>query len=113
MVKNLLRVALPMLLMLFMSACCPDQPLQVEPVKLAKDYNSDVVQQWQDLFLQVERYAEVYRPCPAARMAGYVGLAVYESTVAGMPTYQLSHHVTLDWTFQRLKMVKNTIGQRL
>ena len=88
MIKNLLRIALPMFLMLVMSACGTDKPLTPDPVKVVKDYDSQVIQQWQDLFLQVERYAEVYRPCPAARMTGYVGLAVYESSVTGMPAYQ-------------------------
>lgn len=56
--------------------------------KQTKDYDSKVSQQWNDLFLQIERYAAVYRPCPAARMLGYVGLAVYEANVTGMPDYQ-------------------------
>ncbi len=86
--KNLLRIVLPIFLMLTISACGNDNAITPEPVKLVKDYDSQVIQQWQDLFLQIERYAEVYRPCPAARMLGYVGLAAYESSVAGMPTYQ-------------------------
>lgn len=88
MMKNLLRIVLPMFLMLMLAACGNDNNVTPEPVKLVKDYDSQVIQQWQDLFLQVERYAEVYRPCPAARMLGYVGLAAYESSVAGMPDYQ-------------------------
>lgn len=67
--------------------CGPDNNI-VEPIKEVKEYDSKVVQEWQDMFLQVERYATVYRPCPAARMLGYVGLANYEACVAGMPEYQ-------------------------
>jgi membrane-associated phospholipid phosphatase len=57
-------------------------------LKLAKDYDSKVVRDWQTLLTEVERYAEFYRPCPAARLMGYTGLAVYEAAVSGMPEYQ-------------------------
>lgn len=70
------------------SACRPDADLGHSPFKKVKDYNSKVVQDWQDLFLQIERYAEVYRPCPAARMLGYVGLAAYEANISGMPQFK-------------------------
>lgn len=74
--------------MLTFTACDPGTELNQVEFKNVKDYDSKVIQEWQDLFLQIERYAEVYRPCPAARMAGYVGLGVYEANVAGMPDYQ-------------------------
>lgn len=75
-------------LLLTFSACSPDKEVVIDPIKSTKDYDSKVIQEWQDLFLQIERYAAVYRPCPAARMLGYVGLAEYEACVAGMPEYQ-------------------------
>jgi hypothetical protein len=56
--------------------------------KTVKEYDSSIPQQWNNLFLEIERYATVYRPCPAARMLGYVGLGLYEAEVSGMPTYQ-------------------------
>ena len=91
MVRLIKRLALPLLVFaLAFSACTSDNntPTPVEVVKLAKDYDSKVIQQWQEMLMDVERYAEVYRPCPAARMMGYVGFAAYESTVSGMPEYQ-------------------------
>lgn len=75
-------------ILLFLSSCNNDTVSTIEPAKVAKDYDSKVVQEWNDLFLQIERYAAVYRPCPAARMLGYVGLANYEACVSGMPEYQ-------------------------
>jgi membrane-associated phospholipid phosphatase len=69
--------------------------------KKAKEYNSKVVQEWQDLFLQIERYAEVYRPCPAARMLGYVGLAAYEANIGGMPRYN-----SLDPLYPKMRIPK-------
>jgi membrane-associated phospholipid phosphatase len=91
MVRLIKRLALPLLVfVLAFSACTSDNntPTPVETVKLAKDYDSKVVQQWIEMFMSVERYAEVYRPCPAARMMGYVGFAAYEAAVPGMPEYQ-------------------------
>jgi membrane-associated phospholipid phosphatase len=84
----LLPISVLGLFMFSFTACDPGTPINSIEVKTAKEYDSKVVQEWQDLFLQVERYAEVYRPCPAARMLGYVGLAAYEANVAGMPDYQ-------------------------
>jgi PAP2 superfamily len=75
-------------LLLFITACNNDPEQVIEPAKLTKDFDSKVIQDWNDLFLQIERYAAVYRPCPAARMMGYVGLANYEACVSGMPEYQ-------------------------
>ncbi|NJN35200.1 MAG: hypothetical protein HC817_14065 [Saprospiraceae bacterium] len=70
------------------TACRPDPDVVVEPIKSVKEFDSKVLQEWQDLFLEVERYAEIYRPCPTARMCGYLGLAAYESAISGMPEYQ-------------------------
>jgi membrane-associated phospholipid phosphatase len=76
------------IILLTFTACRNNDPIVNETVKSVKDYDSKVVQDWQSLFLDIERYAAVYRPCPAARMLGYVGLATYEASVSGMPEYQ-------------------------
>ena len=74
---------------MFFTQCKNDSPITPVVVttttNLTKESSSDVIIQWQNLFLEVERYATVYRPCPAARMLGYVGLAAYEASVSGMP----------------------------
>lgn len=57
-------------------------------VKLVKDYESTVALDWNELFLDIDRYAPGYRPPAAARVCAYVGLGVYEGLVAGMPEYQ-------------------------
>ncbi len=48
-------------------------------------YDYTVAYQWNDLFLQIERYAAGYRPGPAPRALAYMGLSAYEATVSGMP----------------------------
>ncbi len=90
MVRLIQRLALPLLVFIFAFSACTSDNADVKPevVKIAKDYDSKVIQQWIEMFTTVERYAEFYRPCPAARMMGYVGLASYEATVSGMPEYQ-------------------------
>lgn len=81
-------VALTVCSLLF-TACRPDENnLTNASPKLVKDYDNKVAWQWNELWLEIERYAEVYRPCPAARALGYIGLATYEASVPGMPEYQ-------------------------
>ncbi len=51
------------------------------------DFDSQVPLDWNDLYLEIERYAAGYRPGPAPRSLGLMGLAVYEACVAGMPDH--------------------------
>lgn len=64
-----------------------DDPVVVEFKKVA-DYDYTVLNEWFQLWLVLERYADGYRPCPNANALGYVGLANYEATVSGMPQYK-------------------------
>lgn len=56
--------------------------------KTVSEFRYDVVHEWNDLWLEIERYATGYRPCPTANALGYVGLANYEALVTGMPSYR-------------------------
>ena len=74
---------------LFVTAC-NDKTEVIPPgatVKLAKDYDYKVVHDWNELFLQVERYAAGYRPGPAPRALAYLGISAYEASITGMPEY--------------------------
>ena len=51
-------------------------------------YDDRVIDDWQNLFLKIERHASGYHPCPTARMLAYTGLGAYESVVSGMPDYK-------------------------
>ena len=42
---------------------------------------------WNDVFLQLDRYAVGYRPGPVPHALGYLGFAAYEAVVPGMPQY--------------------------
>jgi len=73
---------------LFVTSCKGgDDTSEVATTKLVKDYDYKVVHEWNELFLQVERYANGYRPGPAPRVLAYMGLAAYEASVPGMPEY--------------------------
>jgi PAP2 superfamily len=87
--NNFKKLVLFAIIAIAISACKKDSETndEVTPVSTAElsSYNNRVVSDWQNTFLVIERNAAVYRPCPAARMLGYVGLAAYEASVSGMP----------------------------
>lgn len=56
--------------------------------KITKEYNSEVIQQWNHVFVDLERYAQGFRPCPAPRAMAYIGLACYEACVPDMPSFK-------------------------
>lgn len=74
---------------IFMPGCKDDDPITPTATsdKLAKDYDNDVLYTWNELFLEVERYAAGYRPGPAPRALAHIGLANYEACISAMPEY--------------------------
>ncbi|KXK39786.1 MAG: phosphoesterase PA-phosphatase-like protein [Bacteroidetes bacterium OLB9] len=77
-----------------------DQPTNTQS-KLVADYPSDVIHDWNEVFLRIERYAEGYRPGPAPTALAYIGLACYESVISGMPDYK-----SLDGNWQGFNVPK-------
>ena len=86
--RSLLTYAASFLLVfsLFVVSCTEDDN-QVSDQKLVAGYNAEAALEWNKLFLEVERYMSGYRPAPAPRALGYMGLAAYEACVTGMPGY--------------------------
>lgn len=70
-----------------LTSCQKDANEPQEQVVTVDQFNSEVPLAWNDLYLEVERYAAGYRPGPAPRSLGLMGLAVYEACIAGMPDY--------------------------
>ncbi len=68
------------------AASCKNDPIVTPTTSspTADTYSAKVVRDWNGVVTGLERYAVGYRPCPIARAMGYIGLATYESTVAGM-----------------------------
>lgn len=71
---------------LFWQSCRRDDlPDQSRP--LVSDFDGKVIQRWNDVFLQIDRYAVGYRPGPVPHALGYMGFSAYEAVVPGMPGY--------------------------
>ena len=85
-------LCLSVLVASFVSSCKKDKAEdEVAPetsTVLVGSSDARVTHDWQNTFLEIERYAAVYRPCPTAHMLGYVGLGAYEACVPGMPAYK-------------------------
>lgn len=74
---------------LFLMPAC--KKVSSEPnneIDLARVHPNNVVYDWNELFLEIERFAEGYRPGPAPRAIAYMGLADYEGCIAGMPDHR-------------------------
>ncbi len=84
---NTLRVLflLSVASVLAMSACRRVEVSQ--PRKLAREFDSEVFLRWNDAFVQIDRYADGYRPAPGPHALGYMGFAAYEAIVPAMPDY--------------------------
>jgi hypothetical protein len=78
-----------LVLAVIMPSCKKD--IDNEPTnefRTVDQYSYNVVQEWNTIWMETERYAGGYRPCPAANALGYIGLASYEACVSGMPEFQ-------------------------
>jgi membrane-associated phospholipid phosphatase len=73
---------------LTVTSCKKDINETTSEFRTAEDFDYKIVLEWNDLFLDIERYAEGYRPCPTARALGYIGLASYEACSDGFNGYR-------------------------
>lgn len=74
-------------LVLLYSSCSKDDDKKSDSENLVSDYNANATLEWNKIFLEIERYAAGYRPGPAPRSLGLMGLACYEALITGMPEY--------------------------
>ncbi len=85
--KNLTNsIVLFFLLSLIVVSCRKDEQLFVS--KPAEYYDAQIANQWADMFRDLTKKTAGFTPPVAARAFGYVGVAMYETVVPGMPTYQ-------------------------
>lgn len=75
--------------MLFILSCKnndDDDPL-VEEQNLTAHYNSNVVSEWINLYMDVEKDLAGFRPAPTSRALAYIWMAGYEAGLPGMPDF--------------------------
>ena len=70
---------------LFVESCKEIKVEQSRP--LVSEYSNSVFLRWNDIFLQLDRYAVGYRPGPVPHALGYLGYTAYEAVVPAMPGY--------------------------
>jgi membrane-associated phospholipid phosphatase len=85
--KNYMKIFFTVLTMsIVMSSCKKDITDETTTTfKTVDKFDFTVVHEWNELWMEMERHAAGYRPCPTANALGYVGLASYEACVTGMP----------------------------
>ncbi len=75
-------------LSLFITSCKKDiEQSETKASKSVADYDYKIVHDWNTVFLEIERYALGYAPAPTSHALGYWSLAMYESSVLGMPLH--------------------------
>ncbi|WP_353482908.1 vanadium-dependent haloperoxidase [Haliscomenobacter sp.] len=82
--KQLLRMGMALLMIGLITACDPDGK-EINFLPTADEYDSAMVQDWMELTLKLTKESAGYTPPVAARMFGYVGLALFESVRPGIP----------------------------
>lgn len=73
-----------MLAVLLIVAGCRKDDNNLEISNEVKRHSAIVPWSWNELFLEVERYADGYRPGPAPRALAYMGLSAFEACQPGM-----------------------------
>jgi len=72
---------------LFITSCTEEDSNSTTTDNLVANYGAEPSLRWNLMFLEIERYGNGYRPGPAPRALGLMGLAAYEACVTGMPNY--------------------------
>ena len=70
------------------SACDDDEGVSLTEWPRVDAYDHAVIWRWNQLFLELDRYAAGYRPGPSAHALAYLGFSAYEAVAPGMPGYQ-------------------------
>lgn len=74
-------------LLLTFHSCQPDEVQTIDEHKNTKDYSGQLAIDWLEQSIVLTKTTNGYAPPVAARTYGYLGLALYESVVDGMPRF--------------------------
>ncbi len=82
---HFLYVLLCFVLVSVIVSCTEEETFKEE--ELVASFDAEAALRWNQMYLEIERYAAGYRPGPAPRSLGHLGLATYEACISGMPGY--------------------------
>lgn len=85
--KSLLKYIFGAALLTLVWSCQKDEISPGEKISLSQ-YDATIPLEWNELFLDMERYTEGYRPPVSARAMAYTNLAAYEAVSPAMTRYQ-------------------------
>ncbi len=93
---NFVFFAISVFIFLCFSSCkhgIVETPTHSTSNNSVSEYDYQVVYDWNNLFLDLERYSQKYRPCPSAHFLGYYGIANYQACIQGMADYNSMAHL--------------------
>ena len=81
------------ILFLAIASCLePEDPIEQLPSSPpASQFSNDVVWEWSELYLKIEKDLPGFRPAPTCRALGYISMGAYETVVPGMEHYRTMH----------------------
>lgn len=91
------------LFVLFLQSCSDDS-IHVDdtPVlnktQLVSERSSHIIEDWHELYLEIERYLPDFRPNPTARAINYISIAAYETALPGMPSLTSLENILPSYT---------------
>ncbi len=80
--------AIAILLVLLLPACQNDDNIITKKENLAANEDAEVPLAWMKLYLELDRYAQGFRPGPSPRALAYINLGAYEAAMISMPGYK-------------------------
>ncbi len=87
----LIKVAGIALALIFLTVSCKKDKL--DDIRQVSFHGAEIALKWNQMILEIERYAPGYRPCPAPRALAYMGMSAYEACVSGMSGYKSLKHL--------------------
>lgn len=93
---------LSLMFVVLLPACQNDDDALPKEENLAANESAEVPLEWMKLYLDLDRYAQGFRPGPSPRTLAYINLAAYESAMISMPKYK-----SLESLFTGLDMKKD------
>lgn len=85
---SLLRMILLVAISLFIFPACDEDVAVVQQGRPpVNEFDASVMLRWNQVFLELDRFAEGYRSGPSAHALAYLGFLAYEAVSPGMPGY--------------------------